>query len=288
MPVFQYAGYDAQGRTKRGVVEADSPRGAKQRLRSQGVFVRDISETQVQAVQTKEIAKIPIRQLLQRISVQEVVIMTRQLATLVAAHIPLVQCLSALADQTEGLKLKAVIGQIKDDVNEGASLAAALRRHPDVFPPLYTSMVQSGEASGALDVVLLRLADFLDAQSELRGRVRGAMTYPVVMMAVGIGVVIFLMTSVVPKILTIFDAQRQTLPLPTQALQIVSHLMAAWWWVALILAGIAAYLIRRYISTPKGRRRWHEIALELPIFGPIIRKVSIARFARTLATLLSS
>lgn len=286
MPIFEYAGYDAGGRTKKGVVEADTMRGAKQRLRGQGVFVKTIKETQAQV--EEKITRASVQELLQRVTKEEIVLMTRQLATLVAAHIPLVSALGALAEQTEGVKLKTIVAQLKDDVNEGASLAAAMRQHAKIFPPLYTNMIAAGEASGALDVVLLRLADFLENQDDLRRRVRGALTYPMVMMVIAIGVVIFLMTTVVPKVLTIFDAQRRSLPLPTQILQFLSHAVANWWWLVIILVGAAIYGVRKYISTPEGRWRWDEISLELPIFGPVARKVAVARFARTLSTLLSS
>ena len=286
MPVFEYAGYDAGGRAKKGMVEADTMRAAKQRLRGQGVFVKNIKESQAQS--EEKVTRIPVQEFFQRVGKDEVVLMTRQLATLVAAHIPLVSALGALAEQTEGVKLKTIIAQLKDDVNEGAALAAAMRQHPKVFPSLFTNMIAAGEASGALDVVLLRLADFMENQDDLRRRVRGALTYPTVMLVIALGVVVFLMTTVVPKVLTIFDAQRRALPLPTRLLQFVSHAVAGWWWLCLILAGAAIWGIRRYINTPEGRRRWDELSLELPIFGPVARKVAVARFARTLSTLLSS
>ncbi len=287
MPVFQYAGYDGQGHAVKGVFEADTSKTARQRLRGQGIFVKQISETQAQAAPQK-LHDVPLRQFFERIRVQEVVIMTRQLATLVGAQIPLVSCLSALADQTEGLKLKAVIAEIKDDVNEGASLAASLRQHSKIFPPLYINMVQAGEASGGLDTVLLRLADFMEAQADMRGRVRGAMIYPLAMMLVGAGVVAFLMTVVIPKILTLFDAQRKALPLPTRVLQFVSHLVAGWWWAGLLLLGGALWWLRDYLSTEEGKRNWDQLALRLPVFGAIVRKLAVARFARTLSTLLSA
>ena len=286
MPIFEYAGYDAGGRSKKGVVEADTMRGAKQRLRGQGVFVKTIKESQSQA--EEKITKASITDLLQRVSREEIVLMTRQLATLVAAHIPLVSALGALAEQTEGVKLKTIVAQLKDDVNEGASLAAAMRQHAHIFPPIYTNMIAAGEASGALDVVLLRLADFTENQDDLRRRVRGALTYPVVMLFIAVGVVIFLMTTVVPKVLTIFDAQKRALPFPTRILQFVSHMVADWWWLCVILAGAGIYAFRYWIKTPEGRQRWDEFSLDVPIFGVVARKVSVARFSRTLSTLLSS
>ncbi|MCB0219074.1 MAG: type II secretion system inner membrane protein GspF [Chrysiogenetes bacterium] len=286
MPVFEYAGYDAGGRAKKGMVEADTMRAAKQRLRGQGVFVKNIKESQAKS--EEKITRVPVQEFFQRVAKEEVVLMTRQLATLVSAHIPLVSGLGALAEQTEGVKLKTIIAQLKDDVNEGASLAAAMRQHANVFPSLYTNMIAAGEASGALDVVLLRLADFMENQDDLRRRVRGALTYPIVVMVIALGVVFFLMTTVVPKVLTIFDAQRRTLPLPTRILQFMSHAIAGYWWLVIALVAGAVWGIRKYMSTPEGRRRWDEISLELPIFGNVARKVAVARFARTLSTLLSA
>lgn len=289
MPVFEYAGYDGKGKASKGIIEAESARSARQRLRGQGVFVRTISETEAKPQTPTTLSQIDFKQLFQGVSTQDVVVMTRQLATLVAAQIPLIQALSALAEQTESVKLKTVVAQVKDDVNEGTSLAAALRRHPKIFPAIYVNMVQAGEASGALDAVLLRLADFMENQAELRGRVRGAMIYPVVMMLVGIGVVVFLVTSVIPKILTIFESQRQALPLPTLVLMKISNIAASWWGLLIaVLIGAAIYGARRYFQTEKGQQRRDEWILKFPVFGILARKLAISRFARTLSTLLSA
>lgn len=309
MAVYEYSALDKNGRTSKGVVEADSQKQAKARLKSQGVFVTKISESRKgkAAVKPKagekaaargplsagerfeELSQIDLlKSLRDRIPQQDVVIFSRQLATLLSAHLPLVQSLSALAEQTENPALQRVITEVKDQVNEGSSLAMAMRKHPKVFPPLYTNMVQSGESSGSMDVVFRRLADFLESQLALSRKVSGAMIYPAILVLLAVSVVTFMMTAVLPKILTIFESQGQTLPLPTRILQAVSHGFVTFWWLILLGIGGGIYFFRKWHATPVGREKVDAFMLKLPVFGTLIRKVAIARFTRTLSTLLTS
>lgn len=310
MAVYEYSALDNKGRTTKGVIEADSQKQAKSRLKSQGVFVTKISESRKGRTVTarekaedrkksaqpgsfaekiEELSQVNLLERFQnRISLQDVVIFSRQLATLLSAHLPLVQSLNALSDQTESPSLKRVITEVKDQVNEGSSLANAMRKHPKVFPPLYTNMIQSGESSGSLEVVCRRLADFLESQLALNRKVSGAMIYPAILILLATSVVAFMMTAVMPKILTIFESQGQTLPLPTRVLQAVSNGLVSWWWLFAILAGTGIYFFQRWRHTPKGRETFDAFMLRVPIFGTLIRKVAIARFTRTLSTLLTS
>ncbi len=193
-----------------------------------------------------------------------------------------------MSEQAEDHKLKEVLAQVRDKVSEGSSLYGALAEHPNVFSTLYINIVRAGEASGALDVVLLRLADFLEKQSELRSKVRGAMVYPAIMFLVGIGVLIFMMTFVIPKISKIFEASNKALPLITIILVNISNFFRDNFILVLILFIVLLFFLYRYIQTDDGRRFYDKLILKLPIFGKITSMVAISRFTRTLSTLLSS
>lgn len=313
MAVYEYVALDKKGRSAKGVIEADSQKQAKQKLKLQGVFVTRISESRKGRVSAKakkdreskaiaaggegataleKLQELSQQNLLQRfterIGLQDVVIFSRQLATLLSAHLPLVQSLTALSEQTENMALRRVITEVKDQVNEGSQLANAMRKHPKVFPALYTNMIQSGESSGSLDVVCRRLADFLESQLALNRKVSGAMIYPLILMLLAIGVVVFMLTTVMPKILTIFESQRTQLPLPTRILQGLANGLLDWWWLLLALVTGAFVMFRRWSATPKGRETIDAFLLRVPVFGTLIRKVAIARFTRTLSTLLTS
>ncbi len=309
MAVYEYTALDKKGRSAKGVIEADSQKQAKTKLKSQGVFVTKISESRTGRTQSakeksadkaaaasstlgERLEALSQKNLLQqfrdRIALQDVVIFSRQLATLLSAHLPLVQSLNALSEQTENPALRRVVTEVKDQVNEGSSLATAMRKHPKVFPPLYTNMIQSGESSGSMDVVCRRLADFLESQLSLNRKVSGAMIYPAILILLATTVVAFMMTAVMPKILTIFESQGQSLPLPTRVLQAISNGMMHWWWLVLILGGAGFYSFRKWKETPRGHEAFDTFMLKVPVFGLLIRKVAIARFTRTLSTLLTS
>lgn len=267
------------------MIDASSPKEAKLKLRSQGVFVSSLNEDAPSAAK-------PARDLgnlfQSRVRLEDVTVMTRQLSTLVGAAIPLVDALSALYEQLDSPTLKKTIAQVRDTVNEGASFADALSLHKRVFPDLYVNMVRSGEASGALDVVLLRLADFMEGQHRLKAKVASALIYPLLLLTVALAVLFYLLTAVVPKIVGMFDSMNQILPLPTRILIGLSDGLQAAWWLILILVVAAGYALRRWRATPAGAYRFDRFKMRLPLFGKLTTKVAVARFARTLGTLLAS
>ncbi len=284
MPVFEYVALNTAGKKLKGTLEADTVRTARQRLRSQNIFPTDIKES---AEASKEKSQ-DVKRLLgsDRVKLKDLTLATRLLATLSNAGLPLVAALLALADQLEHRGLKRIVVDIKERVEQGSSLAKALAAYPKVFPRLYVNMVTSGEASGTLDTVLENLADYYEAQLELRRKVVGALTYPTVMFSFCILVVLLLVAFVVPGIVEIFVKQKLSLPLPTRIVIAFSDLVLGYWWaMALGVAGIVAG-VRRYYATAAGRDRIDKLLLKLPVFGEIYRKVSTARVASTLATLL--
>ncbi len=288
MPVYAYRGFNAAGRAVGGIVDADSPKGARQKLRREGVFPTELVEQERRSPATEASAGWQLSRYFERIRPEELALLTRQLATLVAARIPVVEALSALVEQTENARTKRVLSQVREQVTEGASLADALKAHPRVFSDLYVNMVRAGEASGALDVVLLRLADYTESYAQLRNKVRSALTYPTLMAVTGTAILLFLLSYVVPKITKIFAENQATLPLMTRVLLAVSGFAQDYWWLvvgALIGAVVSIQMSRR---TPAGQLRFDRAVLKIPYFGNLIRKVALARFCRTLATLLTS
>jgi general secretion pathway protein F len=288
MPVYAYEGLSPDGRSVSGIVDAENVRAARLKLRRTGVYPTAVNETVAEPAKRAERFSLSRRITFERVSVQDLSIMTRQLSTLTSAGLPLVESLSALIEQVERERLKRILSQIRERVNEGSSLADAMAEHPRIFNDLFVNMVRAGEASGALDVVLLRLADYTEAAARLRNRVRSALTYPIVMTFIGGGVLLFLLSYVVPKITRIFTQTKQVLPLPTRVLMGTSQFLASFWWVFVLLAIAAAFAVRAWIRTESGRDRVDAWALRVPIFGRLVQKIAVARFARTLSTLLAS
>lgn len=221
-----------------------------------------------------------------KITTAEIAGFNRQLADLIGAGIPLVKSLAILSRQTENEKLKAIIADILDDVQGGATFADSLNKHPKVFSKLFVAMVKSGEAGGMLDEVLNRLADMSEAEEQLKGKVKSALAYPVVMIIAGIGAMFILFSYVIPRITGTFEQLGQALPVPTQILIATSHWFQNYWWLVIAAAGISAVSLAQFIKTPDGRMMWHRMQLRLPIFGPLVQKREVARFARTLGSLL--
>lgn len=285
MPVYAYRGITTDGKTVGGIVDAESPRGARLQLRRGGIFPTALSEERSPAGRA---ARLGLALLGERVPAHEIAVTTRQLATLIAAGLPLVEALAALGEQTERERLRRALAQIRQQVTEGRALAEALAEHPRLFSPLYVNMVRAGEASGSLDVVLSRLADYQENQARLIGKVRSALTYPLIMLILGSGILFFLVSYVVPKVTRIFQETQQQLPLMTRALIALSGFTARWWWLLLLLLVAALAALRAYARTAPGRERFDRLALALPFAGGLIKKVAIARFARTLSTLLTS
>lgn len=301
MPVYTYKGLNSAGKAVSGTKDADGPKGLRQALRRDGVFVTEHREmlggsgrgaAKVGAAQGGSVSmlkrEIDIQGMFERVTQQDVAVFTRQLATLLKAGIPLAEALGALGDQIDNRKFGIIVTEIRQKVNEGGSLADTMAQHAAVFPELYTNMVRSGEAAGNLDAVLSRLADFLDAQHALRSKVSGALTYPIIMMVIGSLVMTGLMVVVVPKITSIFEDVGKSLPWNTELLIFLSDLMGSYWWL-LILLGIGAWFgYKRWKRTPKGRNTIDRVRLRLWLIGPLVRYVGAARFARTLATMLAA
>ena len=286
MALYTWSGYTENGKASSGMMDADSIREAKLKLRSQGMFVSSIEE------ETRGIAHplkdITLRGILGRVRMEDLTVMTRQLSTLVGASIPLVDALSALYEQTDSPAMKKTVAQVRDSVNEGLAFAEALAQHKRVFPDLYINMVRAGEVSGALDVVLLRLAEFMEGQHRLKSRIGSAMLYPIFLLGISLLVLLYLLTAVVPKVVGMFESMNQVLPLPTRILIAVSQFLASTWWMLAIALVAGIILLLRWKKTERGARRFDRFTMNLPVFGSIYRKVSVARFARTLGTLLAS
>lgn len=291
MAVFEYKGLDGSGQAVAGIIDADSSKVARSRLRKQGVFPTDIAEQREGGTRGSGLSiEIDFQHYLTWISTKDVSILTTQLATLIGAHVPMAEALSALVDQTEKEKLKIVLSKVKENVNEGIPLADALAEHPHVFDELYVQMVRAGEKSGALGEVLRRLSKFADAQVKLQGQVVSAMAYPILMTIVGSLMLIGLFVGVLPRVRSLFDqlGGAESLPLITKIVFFIGDLLVGWWWAIPIVIGGSIWGFRRWTRTEGGRARWDRIKLKAPLFGKVNRMVSVARFCRTLSTLLLS
>ena len=288
MPVYAYKGVTAAGKSTRGHLDAESHRTATARLRRDGVFLTELQETSPDAIQRPgedggrrfELPKF------QRISPLDLALATRQEATLIGAQIPLVESLRSLTEQVENPRLKAVLGQVRDRVNEGASFADALAA-TDAFPDLYVNMIRAGEAGGALDTVMNRLADYLESQVRLRNKVGSILIYPLVMFGFAMVVVTALVTVVLPQITELLVSLDQPLPFYTRWIIAGSSFAREWWWAIGIGFAGAGFGLRTAINTEKGRLVWDRLLLRTPVVGRTVRLLAIARFSRTLSTLLA-
>ncbi len=283
MPIFEYRGLSKKGDHIKGIVDADNIRTAKMKLKKDGVFVTDIKDKKKTPTQRKASSNLGKG----KVPVKDLALMTRQLATLIKANIPLVDALSAVSEQTENPSLSEAIADCKNQVNEGSPFHKALTRYPHIFSKIYLSMAEAGEASGALDTILMRLAEFLEAAADLRQRLSTALTYPVIMLVVVMGVMLGLFTFVIPKIVTVFESFPElTLPWYTQMVIYVSDIFVRYWMI--IVGGLTAsyFLFFSWKKTPSGSAQWDALSLQLPLFGAVVRMVAVARFTRTLSTLL--
>ncbi len=285
MAVYEYKALNTRGKTVRGVIDASTSMEARSKLRRDGIYAFEINIAEIEKA-SPEKQLLPIS-FFRRIKKAEIAVFTRQLATLLKAGLPLDQSLTALIEQIESEPLEKIIIQIREKVKEGSALSDALAEHPKVFTDLYCNMVRAGEASGALDLVLERLASFLEQSIQQERKIRASLAYPILMCIIGVVVIIFLMIFVIPTITTIFSEMSQNLPLSTQILISTSLFIKNFW---LPIAGIlfCVYLIsRRYLKTESGRLLKDTVSLRAPIFGTLHRKFAIARFAQTMSTLIS-
>lgn len=287
MPVYEYRALSRAGKNVNGIIDADSAVAARQKLRGSGIFPVEVKES---SPKPKEAPSTPLfsSTLFKRVKPGELSAATRQLSILLGAGVALVASLDALISHVTNPLLKKVVAQIKESVNEGNSLTSSLSQHPKIFSAIYVNMVRAGEASGSLDVVLDRLAEFSEHQQALRGRFKAALAYPVFMCLIGTLILFFLITFIVPNITQIFSEMHQTLPLPTVALIGAGNFLKSFWWLVLLAFVGAILLLKRVIKSPRGRYIWDEVKLRVPIFGVINTKIVMARFGRTLGSLLQS
>ncbi len=300
MPIFEYKAYVTGGGTRTGVIDADTPREARQRLRRENVLVSEIREKRGGRRSRSPGLKLSLKERLQALRSTDtkptskhldvVAAATRQLGTMLGAGIPLTETLRALIEQADkDRKTETLFREIRERVSQGTSLADALADHPSYFSELYVNMVRAGQATGNLDVVFKRLADYLQSQRALRRKVVSALTYPLMMIVIGIVVVTILMTWVVPKITGMLLDTGQTLPTPTLILISISNGFRDYWWLGcLVLAGFSFLFERVYHRSPGGRMFIDRTLLQIPLIGELLRKQATARFTTTLSTLLQS
>lgn len=287
MPVYAYKALDGSGKNKNGITDAESLVAARQKLRNSGLFPVEVQETQAETrISSRQ--QVEFIKFFNRVKASDITVMTRQLGILLGAGLPLVTSLNALIQQTTKESLAKIIVRIKEDVNEGQSLAAALSRYENVFSLFYINIIRAGEASGTLDVVLNRLAELREKQQALAGRIRAALAYPVFMFLIGSFILIFLMTFIVPRVTQVFEEMKQALPMPTVILIAVSDFLKSFWWIIILLIVGGSIALFRFTRTPKGRLLRDRVILAFPIFGDLKLKVLISHFAQTLGALIQN
>ncbi len=286
MPTFAYAGRTRGGQTVNGERVADTMEAAVAALRREQITV-----TRINPAKAKEAAaakKEKAGKFGKKVSAKNLAVFTRQFSVMIDAGLPLVQCLDILGSQEEDKNFAAVILQTRSDVESGASLADAMRKHPKTFDPLFTNMVAAGEAGGILDTILKRLATYIEKAVKLSGQVKSAMIYPVAVIVIAAGVVGVILWKVIPTFAALFSGLGAELPMPTRVVIAMSDNLVRYFPFLIVLFGLAGYAFRQYYATEKGKRVVDGTALKAPVLGPILRKIAVARFCRTLSTLISS
>lgn len=285
MPSFEYSVRDRRGQALKGYLDAPGIREAALKLREEGYYITSLRpKGEVKAGTTDQQNKI----FQKKVTLRELLIFTRQFGVMIRAGVNLASCLNLMTQQTENPYFASVIHQIRRDVESGDTLHGAMAKYPKIFPAIYIHMVEAGEASGQLETVLFRLVEHLEREFELRKKVTGALTYPIMVVIVAIGVIFGLMTFVLPNFLEMFRGANMELPAVTLLLMATSDLFVNYWY--LILAGLVGTVlgVKFYYDTPSGRRKIDQLLLNLKVVGPVIQKLASARFTRTLATLLES
>lgn len=283
MAIYNYKGLDKTGTEVKGTINVEGLAAAKTRVRGMGIMLTEIHEQTSGSVK-----KSTGLSLGSSVSINDLSLMTRQLATLLRAKIQVVEAFTALVDQTDNPNLKITLSEIRQKVNEGSSLAKALSDYPKIFDTVYVNMVDAGEASGTLEVVLLKLADFTEGQVKLRNKIKGAMTYPVIMMCAGGAMIGIIFIFVIPKLTKIFISMKRELPLQTKICIWISNFLINYWW--LVIAGaIGGWLaFKKYVASEAGKAKYDAFVLKLPVISEIVTMVNVSRFCSTLATLLQS
>lgn len=288
MSVYEYTALDVNGKNISGIIDAESAFAARQKLRDSEIFPVSIKEVRVTSAE-KEFKTFSILRFFSRsIKVSELAMMTRHLATLVGAGFPLVSAIDTLIPQTGSHIFKKTLANIKDSIVEGNSFADALSLYPGVFSAIYINMVRSGETSGTLEIVLERLADIAEKQEALRSQIRSALLYPVLMLIVGAVVLFFLLVYIVPNITSIFSDMNQILPAPTRFLIAFSDFFKHYWWGMFIIILVAILAVRSIKKTSRGSYLLDKSLLSFPLIGTLARKLAVARFSRTLGSLLEN
>ena len=283
MPTFAYAGRTRAGQTVTGERVADSMDAAVASLRREQINVTKITAAKAEAEK-----KVKAGTIGKKVAAKNLAVFTRQFSVMIDAGLPLVQCLDILGTQEEDKNFSAVILQTRSDVESGASLADAMRKHPKTFDPLFTNMVAAGEAGGILDTILKRLATYIEKAVKLQGQVKSAMIYPVAVIVIAGAVVGVILWKVIPTFASLFAGLGAQLPLPTRVVIALSDNLVRFFPFLIVGAGAIGYAFKSYYGTEKGRRVIDKISLKAPVIGNILRKIAVARFCRTLSTLISS
>jgi len=289
MPVFLYQGQNAQtGKKVKATVEADSLKDAKLKLRRQNILVIDIRPQAAGAVSVAGKQTLLQRLNERKITSEDLALSTKQFAILTKAAVDVSEALRSISEQVENPKLRAVYAKIRESVSEGRSLSDAHREFPDIFPSVYVNMIAAAEKSGALPVVLRRLAEFTAWQIAIKRKVVGALITPAVMVVVAIGVTLFLFVNVLPKITKAFSSLKVVLPWYSVMLNNISAWLQERWWIVVIAMFLSVLGFLRWKTTVKGRRQFDAFTYNMPVFGPLVQRVAVSRFSKTLSTVLSS
>ncbi len=285
MAAFDYVALDSTGKQTKGVLEGDSQRQVRQFLRDKGLVPLSVDAA---AKSTKGNTRTLSFKLGQSISARDLALLTRQMATLVQAGLPIGDVLTAVAQQTEKPRIQSMMMAVRSKVLEGYTLADSLGEYPRAFPGLYRATVAAGEHSGHLDLVLNRLADYTESSKETKQKIQGAMVYPIFLVVFSIAIVSLLMIKVVPNVVEVFSGTGQALPGITQALISTSQFFVSWWWLVLMLVVLIVVVVRSLLQRPAIELKWHKQLLTLPMFGKLSQNINTARFASTLSILTSS
>ena len=282
MATFRYSARDGSGRVVAGAIDAASEVAVVAKLQEMGFYVTSLEEAAPRAGVRFALNR------LRGVSLHDLTILFRQFSTMVSSGLSMLRTLSVLEVQTENPKLRQVVNDLRTDVQEGKSLSEATGRHPRTFSNLVVSMIRAGEIGGVLDEILQRVATFLEKDLALRQKVRAAVTYPIAIFVFAIGIIFFLVFFILPQFIGFFEGLDLVLPAPTRMLIWFTRTVTAYWYVILGVIVGAIFALRRYIGTPAGRMRFDRFKLRVPIFGPLVHKVTVSRFSRTLSTLISS
>jgi len=281
---FQYVAVDAAGKEHKGVLEGDTAKHVRQLLRERKLLPVEVAEVESQ----ERRARRPLISFGRRIGTLDLALLTRQLATLVRAGLPLDESLQAVSEQTDKPRLKSIVLGVRAKVLEGHSMASGLEDFPHAFPTVYRATVAAGEQAGQLDSVLERLAEYTESRHGLRQKIAQAMIYPIVLTVLSLGIVVFMLIAIVPKIVEVFENTGQQLPVLTRALIALATFLQSWWWAALAAIVVIVLAIRKVLQGEQARRVFHGWLLRLPVVGRVVRGLNTARFTRTLSILTTS